>query len=138
MLVHVVVGDNGPLETNMSRIPQTCPGQMAAAMNVWTDVDVGSPTFVTRLTEAMDDLLEQLWLMGLLNGCMPDRYGRLNVICAGAEFEERDLGLTPTCNYEPTFSGVWGCEFDPTEEYYYARSQLTVPRGLMKVRWFWS
>ena len=62
---YVVVGESGPLETNMSCIPQTCPGQMAAAMNVWTDVDVGSPTFVTRLTEAMDDLLEQLgWFDG--------------------------------------------------------------------------
>ena len=105
---------------------------MAAAMNVWTDVDVGSPTFVTRLTEAMDDLLEQLgWFDGAnvywLHAGQIWALG--DVICAGAEFEERDLGLTPTCNYEPTFSGVWGCEFD-------LPSFLYVPFSTNGASWF--
>ncbi len=84
-------------------------------MNVWTDVDVGSPTFVTRLTESDDDLLEQLgWFDGAnvywLHAGQIWALG--DVICSGEEFEARDIGLTPACTYEPSFSAVWGCEFD--------------------------
>ena len=69
----------------------TCPGQIAAAMNVWTDVDVGSQHLL-HLTEAIDDLLEQLsWFdSAVFVGC-GQIWALGDVICAGAEFEARDL-----------------------------------------------